>query len=163
MEYRIPIAGPVVFKLFDDIGMNGIVRQSGLQLSDSAVGLLQQQYPNPSFPNTVIPRNLQLVSGTNFHPRDSLGVELVVQLPIIQAPFRVYYAYNPLRLTKTISAPRGAFDLTDQTQRYLQGIGVLNTQVIPELNTLLTNDIQKFPAGLVEAKTTFRFTINTTF
>jgi outer membrane protein insertion porin family len=163
MEYRIPIAGPVVFKLFNDIGMNGIVRRSGLQLSQSAVGLLQQEYPNPSFPNTVIPRNLELVPGTNFHPRDSLGVELVVQLPIIQAPFRVYYAYNPLRLSNTISAPRGAYNLTDQTQRYLQGIGVLNTQVIPELNTLLTNDIQKFPTGLVEAKSTFRFTINTTF
>jgi outer membrane protein insertion porin family len=162
-EYRIPIESHVVFKLFNDIGLNGIVRQSGLQLSESAVGLLSQQYPNPSFPDTIIPKNLELVPGTNFHPRDSLGVELVVMLPIIQAPFRVYYAYNPLRLTKTISAPRGAFDLTDQSQRYLQSIGVLNTQVIPELNTLLTNDIQKFPAGLVEAKTTFRFTINTTF
>ena len=32
-EYRIPIAGPVTLALFTDVGMNGIVRRSQLQLA----------------------------------------------------------------------------------------------------------------------------------
>jgi outer membrane protein insertion porin family len=41
------------------------------------------------------------VSGTNFVPRMSLGTELSVIMPVINAPFRLYYAYNPLRLYET--------------------------------------------------------------
>ncbi len=40
--------------------------------------------------------------GTNFVPRMSNGAELQVILPIVNAPFRIYYAYNPLRLYKDI-------------------------------------------------------------
>ena len=154
----------MVFKLFNDIGMNGIIRQSGLQLSESAVGPLQQQYPNPDFPNTVIPRNLELVPGHQFPPprfdrRGTGGSASRSSKRHSASTTRIIRCAS----LSTISAPRGAFALTDQTQRYLQSIGVLNTQVIPELNTLLTNDIQKFPTGLVETKSTFRFTINTTF
>ena len=31
-------------------------------------------------------------------PRMSTGAEISVLLPIVRAPFRIYYAYNPLRL-----------------------------------------------------------------
>jgi outer membrane protein insertion porin family len=32
----------------------------------------------------------------------SLGGELQVILPIVNAPFRIYYAYNPLRLYRQV-------------------------------------------------------------
>jgi outer membrane protein insertion porin family len=48
---------------------------------------------------------LNPASGTNWTPRMSTGVELQVFLPIINAPFRIYYAYNPLRLDTTATAP----------------------------------------------------------
>ena len=38
-EYRIPIAGPVTISLFNDIGVNGILRKSQLALDPSAVTL----------------------------------------------------------------------------------------------------------------------------
>ena len=41
---------------------------------------------------------LKTVPGTNFVPRMSNGAELQVILPIVNAPFRLFYAYNPLRL-----------------------------------------------------------------
>ena len=49
-------------------------------------------------PRSASSKNIRPVSGTNFVPRMSLGAELSVLMPIINAPFRLYYAYNPLRL-----------------------------------------------------------------
>ena len=46
-------------------------------------------------------QDIRPISGTNFVPRMSLGGELSVIMPIINAPFRLYYAYNPLRLYET--------------------------------------------------------------
>ena len=43
-------------------------------------------------------RNIRPVAGTNIVPRMSTGAELSMVMPIINAPFRLYYAYNPLRL-----------------------------------------------------------------
>ena len=37
----------------------------------------------------------------------SNGAEVQVILPIVNAPFRIYYAYNPLRLYKDRSAAIG--------------------------------------------------------
>jgi outer membrane protein insertion porin family len=53
-------------------------------------------------------QNLQVVSSTNWKPRMSTGLELQVFLPIVNAPFRVYWAYNPLRLGQYHSRP-GAY------------------------------------------------------
>ena len=47
------------------------------------------------------PLQLTTVPHTNFVPRMSNGAELQVILPIVNAPFRLYYAYNPLRLYET--------------------------------------------------------------
>ncbi len=41
--------------------------------------------------------------GTNFKWRASTGLEIQVVLPIVNAPFRVYWAYNPLRLNTNIA------------------------------------------------------------
>jgi outer membrane protein insertion porin family len=43
-------------------------------------------------------QNIRPIAGTNFVPRMSTGAEISVIMPIINAPFRLYYAYNPLRL-----------------------------------------------------------------
>ena len=43
-------------------------------------------------------RYIRPISGTNRVPRRSLGAEIGVMLPIVRAPFRIYYALIPLRL-----------------------------------------------------------------
>ncbi|HXN99394.1 MAG TPA: outer membrane protein assembly factor BamA, partial [Candidatus Acidoferrales bacterium] len=162
LEYRIPIAGPVTLVMFNDLGVNGILRKSQLALDPGAVALFQQQYPNPDFPNVHVTSNLPIISGTNFHPRTSAGLELQVILPIVNAPFRIYYAYNYFRLTGTITAPPGAFSLSDAVKNTLPP-GVLQTQIAPELEQVLGLQVQRIPAGLVEPKQTFRFTVGKTF
>ena len=59
---------------------------------------------------------MQIAPGTNFNLRDSTGIEFNINLPIVQAPFRIYWAYNPLRLHQTIVAP---FDRINLTNLYL--------------------------------------------
>ena len=111
IEYRIPLGGPVTFKLFDDFGMSVATRQSQLVESVLAIDQLNAPlygcpvYVNGScqgghqihFDNTIRP-----LEGTNAQPRMSVGGEVSVLLPIVRAPFRIYYAYNPLRLLEQI-------------------------------------------------------------
>lgn len=115
LEYRITIAGPVVLAPFVDMGMNPIVRTSQLRINsgqlddinntvfgcparDAALNCIGGQ----KFTFSGV---LQPIPGTNFVPRMSTGLELQVMLPIINAPFRVYWAYNPLRLDTPANAP----------------------------------------------------------
>jgi len=161
-EYRYTIAGPVTLAPFMDFGLNGIARSSQLK-----IGELQLQDIN-SFPygcperdfatncvntKTIPPfsRYLQTVSGTNFTPRMSAGLELQVMLPVINAPFRIYWAYNPLRLNTSETPPipitrdmfpvGGAGDYT-----YQQAISLYSPKQL-----------------LKEPLRTFRFTVATTF
>lgn len=161
LEYRIPIAGPVNMAIFNDLGFNGLVRKSQLQLDPTAFAPLQQQFPNPDFPNLKLSNSLPILGG-NFTPHSSSGVEFVVQLPIINAPFRFYYAYNFLRQTNTITGPRGGYSLSDAQKAALPP-GVLNTQIAPQLNLFLDQQVQRLPAGLIEPAHTFRFTVGRTF
>src|SRR5215470_6143652 len=89
IDYRIPIAGPVWTSLFFDGGTDGIVRSGALKLDPSGLTSLQQQFPSAN-----VTGKLPIESGTNFRLRGSTGIEFGVQLPIVQAPFRIYYAYN---------------------------------------------------------------------
>jgi len=155
VEYRIPIIGPVSTALFFDVGLNGALRRDQLRLDPSGLAQLQQQ-----FPNATINSRLALAPGTNFKPRTSTGIEFVVQLPIVNAPFRIYYAYNLNRLNTLLVPPTGAFLLSDQLQKTLPP-GVLQTQILPQLNATLTT-----AAGSVafrEPLRTFRFTVARTF
>jgi outer membrane protein insertion porin family len=161
-EYRIPIAGPVTLTLFNDIGINGILRKSQLALDPAAVSIFQQQYPNPDFPNLKISNNLPIVKGTNFTPHTSAGVELDVVLPIVNAPFRIYYAYNYLRLNETINGTSGGYFLNDAIKNALPP-GVLQTQIAPFLQTIINANTQHIPANLLEPQHTFRFTVGKTF
>lgn len=162
LDYRIPIAGPVTLVFFNDFGLNGILRKSQLSLNPGAVAQFQEQYPNPDFLNTRVTNNLPIIPGTNFHPRTSAGIELQVVLPVVNAPFRFYYAYNYLRLNGTITGPPGAYYLAPDVQNGLPP-GVYKDQIAPELNTILNQQLQHIPAGLVEPRQTFRFTVGKTF
>jgi outer membrane protein insertion porin family len=87
----------------------------------------------------------------------SSGLELQVILPVVNAPFRIYYAYNPLRLDTFGTAPtpitRGMFpagaagDFT-----YQQAI----SGAIPGLGFAPAYQLR-------EPRKTFRFTVSTTF
>jgi outer membrane protein insertion porin family len=178
VDYRIPIAGPVSVALFNDLGINGLIRKSQLHLDPTALAPLQQQYPNTDFPGLKISSNLPVLAN-NFTPHTSSGVELVVQLPIVNAPFRFYYAYNFLRQASTITGPTnacstaggtipvtlncgGGFFLSDAQKASLTQ-EIYQTQIAPQLNTFLQQSVQRYPSGLIEPKHTFRFTVGRTF
>ena len=107
-EYRIPIAGPVSMTLFNDVGTDGILNKGALKLYPTGVENINQQ-----FPLVNQGQQLQIASGTNFRMRDSAGIEFNVNIPIVQAPFRIYYAYNPLRIHQTIVAPFDKINLAE--------------------------------------------------
>ncbi len=50
VEYRIPIAGPVTLTLFNDVGINGILRKSQLALDPSAVTRVSAAISESGFP-----------------------------------------------------------------------------------------------------------------
>jgi outer membrane protein insertion porin family len=109
-EYRIPIAGPVTFSFYNDFGIDTALNKGQLKQSPEGFASLTAPlygcpvYNNGScqggIPGSMVgfQRNIRPISGTNFVPRMSTGAELSVIMPVVNAPFRLYYAYNPLRL-----------------------------------------------------------------
>ena len=109
-EYRIPIAGSVTFSFFDDFGIDVAANRNQLQQSpEGFASLIAPLYGCPVYNNGScqggIPgskvgfqENIRPIAGTNFVPRMSFGGELGVIMPVVNAPFRLYFAYNPLRL-----------------------------------------------------------------
>jgi outer membrane protein insertion porin family len=117
LEYRITIAGPVALAPFIDTGIDPILRRSQLQIANAqfeqVVGtpfgcpVLDAGF-NCAGGKTLNPapsRNLQVLSSTNWQPRVSTGLELQMFLPVVNAPFRIYWAYNPLRLDRQANPP----------------------------------------------------------
>jgi outer membrane protein insertion porin family len=159
IEYRIPIVGPVTAALFFDAGTDGILRQSALKLDPTGFANIKQQFPSAN-----LQQQLSIAPNTNFRLRGSTGIEFVVQLPIVQAPFRIYYAYNVNRLHEQIAAPSPQFDPNEINflQNAFNGIDptIFKLQIQPQLNNILNN-----PGRLnyFEPKTTFRFTVSRTF
>lgn len=100
-EYRIPIAGPVTLAYFVDAGMDFVLRSSQLQIQTSALSSIETQFPN--FP---VPKTLRVIGSTNYRPRSSTGLVLQVILPVVNAPFMLYYGYNWLRLNAVIQPPQ---------------------------------------------------------
>jgi outer membrane protein insertion porin family len=163
-EYRIPLVKSyVTMSFFNDLGLDGTMRD--VQIDPSAIALLQDQYPNADFPNTHIGTNLPIAKGTNFRPHTSAGIEFDFQIPIIQAPFRIYYAFNYLRLNETIVPPDGAFYLPPAERQALQQLGVYDTQIVPTLQNFLleTRSSQTIPPGLLEQRSSLRFAVSRTF
>jgi outer membrane protein insertion porin family len=156
VEYRIPIVGPVTAGLFFDAGTNGILKKSGLKLDPNGLASLNQQ-----FPDAKLGSQLQIARGTSFRPRASTGIEFVVQLPIVQAPFRLYYAYNVNRLHEQVVSPPPEFnqDLINLYRNTLPA-DVFNFQVVPALNNLKANPGR---LNFFEPKTKLGFTVSRTF
>jgi outer membrane protein insertion porin family len=154
LEYRIPLAGPVSMTLFADGGVNGILRRSQLKLDPTGLEQLRRQFPNAS-----ISDSLELAPGSNFAPRTSAGIEFVVQLPIVQAPFRIYWAVNPTLYAHTVTAPKSTFQLPADYINSLPPL-VYEQYIVPQMDDLL-KDPQK--VYFHERRSTFRFSVSRTF
>jgi outer membrane protein insertion porin family len=161
-EYRMPIVGPVTLAAFVDTGWNMALRQSQLRLSSQQLTTLNTgAYGCPVIdPNSFVctgtssfsfGKDIKPIDSTNYIPRMSTGLELQVIMPVVNAPFRIYYAYNPLRMNTTAIPPGtitrsmfpagGAGDYT-----YLNALALYNSSY-----------------KLHEPANTFRFTVATTF
>ena len=161
-EYRIPIAGPVSVTLFADAGTTGIVDKSALRLDPTGVANINSQFPLVNQQS-----QLQIAPGTNFHPRASTGIEFNINLPIVQAPFRLYWAYNPVRFHQTIVAP---FDSINMTNLYLQCrvLGLTDPLKPNSCDPIILTPLSPYlvnPGRLdyFEPRSTFRFTVSRTF
>jgi len=162
IEYRIPIAGPVSVTLFSDLGTDGILNKNALKLNPAGVANINQQFP-------LVNQNqqLQIAPGTNFKLRNSTGIEFNINLPIVQAPFRIYWAYNPLRMHQTLVAPFDQINLSNLAGT-CRNIGIMDplhpNQCDPSILYQLQPVLQN-PGRLhyFEPTSTFRFTVSRTF
>ncbi len=140
-EYRIPIFGPVTLAPFFDIGINTIVMKNQLQLNSGRLNELGFAFPQASFGKGVT------LARATLQPRASTGLELQIMMPVVNAPFRLYWAYNPLRVEEFLQPPvvadRSYFanDTTFRAAQILYGT----------------------PIPYFEKRSTFRFTISRTF
>jgi outer membrane protein insertion porin family len=141
LEYRIPIVGPVTLAIFDDVGLNRILLPGQLSMVPSRVADLNDQFPEAGFNGKVI-----VAPGTQ-RPVMSTGLELQVLLPVVQAPFRVYWAYNPLTV-----------------REYLQPPIVADRTSFPNLTTFESAIVQYGQAyPYFQRRDLFRFTVGRTF
>jgi outer membrane protein insertion porin family len=140
-EYRIPIFGPVTLAPFIDVGVDRLTLPSQLGLNAEQVTLL-----NGLFPQADFGRRAYIAPGTQ-RPRISSGLELQVLMPVVNAPFRLYWAYNlsvvQTNLQPPIVADRSFFDNNATYQSALAYFG----QAIP----------------YDERRSLFRFSIGRTF
>jgi outer membrane protein insertion porin family len=166
-EYRIPIAGPVTLAPFVDIGFDGVLRPSQLQINaDQFAALTGGNFGCPALnaqfncinqvPGSSLnfKRELTVVPGTNWVPRMSTGLELQVILPIVNAPFRVYYAYNAMRMNTTAPTPS---DITPSMFPFTQYPGA-SAFSFAQAQANFASSWQ-----FREPRKTFRFTVSTTF
>ncbi|MEO8659051.1 MAG: outer membrane protein assembly factor BamA [Bryobacteraceae bacterium] len=140
-EYRIPIFGPVTIAAFFDGGFNKVMRSEQLQLNQDRLDNLNGQFPQASFGKNAI-----VAAGTE-KVRTSTGLELQIMMPVVNAPFRLYWAYNPTVV-----------------QEYLAPPIVADRSLFPNNATFL-NSIASFGQATpyFERRKVFRFTISRTF
>ncbi|MHB1674534.1 MAG: outer membrane protein assembly factor BamA [Acidobacteriaceae bacterium] len=109
LEYRIPIGGPVDFSFYVDTGLDMALNHNQLLLNPQAKANLDGAlYGCPDLINGTcqggvpwpghFPSRLGAIAGTNILPRTSVGPQITAMLPIINAPVRLYFAFNPNRL-----------------------------------------------------------------
>ena len=93
LEYRIPLVGRTVSLVpFVDAGNTWVLKKSELERKIVTPGRIQ-----------ILPA--QFLPGTNTGLRVSTGVELQVVLPVLNAPFRIDFALNPLRIDRDFVGP----------------------------------------------------------
>ena len=141
LEYRIKLFGPVVLAPFFDIGFNRNIFNDQVRLNTGRVAELNEQFPQAGFEELVLQIN------ATEKLRASTGLELQVMMPVVNAPFRFYWAYNPYRVGEILQPPI-----------------VADRSLFPNTTTFV-NGVTQFGTALpfVEEKSTFRFTISRTF
>ena len=93
IEYRIPIVGPIALAPFLDIGNSWVTDKDQLR----------RQVVDADGNITFKP--VQFLPGTNSGVRASTGAEIQVIMPVINAPFRLIFAYNPMRINRVFFGP----------------------------------------------------------
>ena|SRR5579884_1432613 len=140
-EYRIPIVGPVTLALFFDAGVDKLSLASQLKLNPGRVNQLNGLFPQAGFSGRAL-----IAPGTQAM-RSSTGVEIQVLMPVVNAPFRVYWAYNP-----------------QVVRQYLQPPIVADRSMFPNEATF-SSAVTTYgtPVPFFEKRSTFRFSIGRTF
>ena len=166
-EYRITIMGPVAIAPFIDFGFDPSIRSSQLRISNGQLAAINQvpfgcPQVDPISGQCFGSQKLQfrpdlsILGSSSWQPRASTGVELQVFLPIVNAPFRIYWAYNPLRLDEPSQAPVPVTrNMFPGCPGPLCGAGDYTYQ--------LTSNTFSPRYQLREPRKTFRFTVGTTF
>ena len=141
VEYRVPVAGPVTMAFFWDAGVNRVVDTNQLQLNDGRIQELNALFPEAAYKNKAV-----IAAGTQAI-RTSTGIEFQVLMPVVNAPFRVYFAYNPNVVRQYLEPPIAA------DRSYFPNSATFN------------NAIAQFgqPLPFFEKRTLFRFTVGRTF
>lgn len=140
-EYRIPIVGPITLVPFFDAGINRIMYPGQLTVNPGQITNLDNQFPQAAFNNKVV-----IAPGTQ-DLATSTGLEIDVILPVVQAPFRVYYAFNP-----------------NAVREYIQPPIVVDRSTFPNAATF-NSAVETYGTAYpyFEKRGTFRFTVGRTF
>lgn len=93
LEYRIPIAGPLTLSAFYDVGLN------------------RATWDIPK--GSLAAGSVSVIGSTNDRLRSSTGMEVQFVLPVVSAPFRLIFAYNPQRLVENLSVNNLVFRLKE--------------------------------------------------
>ncbi len=141
LEYRIPIVGPVTLAPFIDAGLDKLSRPGQLALNPGRVDQLNGIFPQAGFEGRA-----QIAPGTQ-KPRISTGLELQVLLPVVNAPFRVYWAFNPSIVRQNLQPPLA-----------------VDKSLFPN-NATFNESIQYYgtPYPFSERRSLFRFSVGRTF
>jgi len=180
VEYRIPIAGPVTFAFFNDFGIDSAINKGQLKQSPQGFdSLIAPLYGCPTIgtapdgsnfcehgtqgSDVHFLRNIHPIAGTNFVPRMSTGAEISVIMPVINAPFRLFYAYNPLRLNEKPYCNLGTGINNQSCTAQLITRDMFPTDGAGD--TTYQQAIQGYGARdqFREPRKTFRLTVSTTF
>jgi len=93
LEYRIPLIGQTVSLVpFLDTGNTWVLKKAELERKIVSPGLIE-----------TLPA--QFLPGTNSGLRMSTGIELQIVLPVLNAPFRIDFAFNPARIDRNFIGP----------------------------------------------------------
>ena len=180
LEYRIPVVGPFTFAFFDDFSLDMALNKGQLKQSPEGFAALEA----PLYGCQVVldiggenvcqsdihgsqvgfQRNIRPISGTDFVPRMSVGAQLSAMVPIINAPFRLYWAYNPLRLFETPFCN----ELAGSNHQGSCTAGLITRDMFPQGGAgdfTYSQVTQAYGARYQfhEPRKTFRLTISTTF
>ncbi len=140
-EYRIPLIGPVTLAPFVDAGIDKLLLPKQLGINPGRVAQLESYFPDVKFSRDAV-----IAPGTQ-RPRISVGLELQVLMPVVNAPFRLYWAYNLSYVNTNLVPP---FPLTPGD--------------FPNMATY-QNAVQTYgiPLPLDERRSSFRFSVGRTF